>query len=445
MRGLKSAVVAAVWLAALPAHAADITNVLSSFDKDQPFGFDLQVSYDRLQHRALINRENHQLANPADPSSGGIIDVAEARFTEVNQKLPIRAAVGLWHDLELHATLPIVLLDARTWGYPGGGITSPGNSSVTNNCITGQGDYKCGTSAAAFPASYGTASGGSTGLGSAYRAGIGDLTVGAAWAPFNEKRDDTKPTWVIGFDYTYPLAGTINPSKATTTSNTGPLGDGVHRYRPYLAFSKRVGVIDPYVQMEAILPYNGPNYYSNCDSPSTQSYAANCGGGASANGGVPYWTRPTTGEQAPFIGKATFGAEFWAYDDPEHHQYVTIDLRGEGSFISDGRYYNEMSDALGKLLYTEQYFRVGGHIGINARAAQYVQVKLVAAYYHDTDHFLTNESVGQDLNGNGQVDLNNNSQEVSPNYDFRWDSVGRRFRISQVNDFEVSATGQLTF
>ncbi len=444
MPGLKSAVVAALSLAALPVHAADITNVLSSFDKDQPFGFDLQVSYDRLQHRALINRENHQLANPADPASGAILDVAEARFTEVNQKLPIRAAVGLWHDIELHATLPIVLLDARSWGYPGGSTpTNAGNSSVANNCVTGTGDYACGTAAAKFPASYGTASGASTGLGSAYRAGIGDLTVGLAYAPFNEKRDDTKPTWVIGFDYTYPLAPTINPSLPTSASNTGPVGDGVHKYRPYMAFSKRVGAIDPYVQLEAVLPYNGPNYYSNCATPSTQAFAADCNGGGALNGGTPYWTKSVTGQQAPYIGKATFGAEFWAYDDPEHHQYVTIDLRGEGSFVSDGRYYNEMSDALGKLLYTEQYFRVGGHIGINARAAQYVQLKIMAAYYHDTYHFLTNESVGQDLNGNGQVDLN--TQEVNPNYDFRWDSVGRRFRISQVNDFEVSATGQLTF
>jgi hypothetical protein len=427
MRGLALTALAAgslVWLAR-PANAAEITKVMSSFDKDMPFGLDLDVGYERDQRRGLINRENHQ--------DGTIEDVAELRYTEITQSLPIHLAVGLWHDLELHASLPIVLGDDRSWGYPGldstGHVVTDANTStVQNNCITPRGTYNCSDPAAGpiFKTP-----------GAAYRQGVGNLTVGAAFAPFSEKRDSSKPTWLIGFDYTYPLADAIDPTLATTSDKPGPLGDKVHRYTPYMAMSKRVGAIDPYIKIQAVIPVLGPDYYSNCDHPEKLAYAENCGTGP--------WDRPTTGEKPPYYGTAIFGAEFWAYDDPERHQAVTIDLRGVGTFVSEGRYYNELSDALGKLLYTEQYMTLGGQITVNARAAPYVQLQLTAGYYHDTDHFLTDESVGQDLDGNKEVDLDNHNHEINPTYDFRYDSVGRRFRISQVNVFTVAATGVLTF
>jgi hypothetical protein len=94
---------------------------------------------------------------------------------------------------------------------------------------------------------------------------------------------------------------------------------------------------------------------------------------------------------------------------------------------------------------------MGATFGINFRGAQFVELRLAASYWHDTDHFLTNENVGTDLSGDGKVDLPGSpdapdtSGEINPGYDFRWDGVGRRFRIGQVNDFEFSATGVLTF
>lgn len=422
MKGLAYAVVACSLLGALPAGAAEITRTISSFDPDMPFGFDLQVGYERAQHRALINRENHQ--------SNDIIDVAELRFTEVKQTLPIRLAIGLWHDLELHASLPIVLGDERTTGYPS--ITTDAESTVHNNCVSARGGYDCIANKAFYNPN-----------SEVHRGGLGDLTVGMAFGVFSEKRDDTKPTWVVGFDYTYPLADAIDPTKPTSSSNPGAIGDKVQRFMPYTGMSKRVGAIDPYIQISATLPRRLGGFYSNCDHPEKLAFAENCG--------QFDWTREETGVRAPYLGTLIFGAEFYAYDEPQKHQALTFDLRGTGIFVSEGRYYNEMSDQLGKLLFTEQYLRVGGTFGINARAAEYVQLKLAVAYFHDTDHFLTAENVGQDRNGNGRVDLpatptdKDTLGELNPNYDFRADSVGRRFRIGQVNDFNVSATGVLTF
>lgn len=429
MKGLAYALVAVLALSALPAGAAELTRTISGFDQGMqfPLGVDLQVSYERLQHRGLINRENHQ--------SGDIVDVAELRFTEIKQQLPIRLAIGLWHDLELHASLPIVLGWTRNFNYPS--ITDAAHSTVANNCVTARGDFKCGQAGNFYDPN-----------AEVHRSGVGDLTVGMAFAVLSEKRDDTKPTWVLGFDYTYPLASQLDPTVATSATSPGAIGDKVERFEPWMAMSKRVGMVDPYLKFSATLPHLIGGYYSNCDHPNKLAFPENCPGGGDPSAD---WTRQDTGEKPPYVGTLIFGAEFYAYDDPEKHQSFAIDLRGTGQFISEGRYYNEMSDQLGKLLYTEQYLHMGGTLAINARAAEYVELRLAASYFRDTDHFLTNENVGVDNNGNGRVDLpgapsdRDLTGEINPTYDFRWDSVGRRFRIGQVNDFYLSATGVVTF
>jgi len=429
MKGLAYAAAAVVLTATFPAQGAEITRTISGFEDNAsfPLGIDLQVGYDREQHRALINRENHQ--------SGDIVDVAELRLTETTQTLPIRLAIGIWHDLEIHAMLPIVLGWTREYGYPS--ITDNASSTVFNNCVTRTGGYDCATAGAFYNPN-----------NEVHRSGVGNLTVGTAFAVLSEKRDDTKPTWVIGFDYTFPLADAIDPALTTSPTSPGAVGDKVQRFTPYMAMSKRVGYVDPYLQFSASIPRILGGFYSNCDNPSTLAFPENCPGGGDANS---TWSRQDTGEDPPYYGTLVMGVELYAYDEPSKNQSLVVDLRGTGQFVSQGRYYNEMSDQLGKLLETEQYFHMGGTLGINARAAQYVELRLAASYFHDTDHFLTNENVGNDLNGNGRVDLPatpstpDNTGELNPNYDFRWDGVGRRFRISQVNDFYFSATGVLTF
>jgi hypothetical protein len=424
MRRLAFAGLVVSALASGPAQGAEITHTVSSFDKNRPFGIDLQVGYEREQRRALITREHHQ--------NGDVVDVAELRFTEIKQSLPIRLAVGLWHDLELHANLPIVLSDTREWGYPGldssgKPVTNDGNSTIRNNCVTPTGEYSCGTAGPIFGVP-----------GGAYRAGLSHLELGAAFAILSEKRDDTKPTWVIGFDYHFPmLAEAIDPTKPTSPDKTGSEGDRVHRFEPYMAFSKKVGFIDPYVKISASLPTLAPQTYSNCDHPELLAFGQNCG--------TSTWTRQETGIKPSYTGNLTFGAEFWAYDSPEKEQSVSFDFRGVGTFVSEGRDYNELSDALQRLNYTEQYFTLGGQFAVHAHAARYVALHIITSYMHDTDHFLTDEQVGKDLNGNAQVDLDNANKEINPAYDFRYDAVGRRFRVSQVNIFKVMAVGELAF
>src|SRR5207237_1028884 len=81
------------------------------------------------------------------------------------------------------------------------------------------------------------------------------------------------------------------------------------------------------------------------------------------------WDRSSTGVLPPLTGGLVFGSEFNAFEQPSLHQKVSLDLRLIADYVGPGRYYNEMSAILRKLLYTDDYLKVGGSIGINAHAS----------------------------------------------------------------------------
>jgi len=420
-------------------QAAEVTRVASSFELDDPFDLDLDVGFARTQRRSKITRERHQ--------ANHVADVIELRFYEVVQELPLSLSIGLFNDLQVSVGTSIVFNQDRMWGYPaldedGNPVTNDRNSTIYNNCLDERGqltDPNCrGDSFTGSVPIFGVP-------GQSYRGGLGDIQLGLRWAPLNDRKDESKPKWVLGFNYTVPTADVNNPSKGTSESDRGDIGERVHRFEFSTALSKRIGAIDPYVKIGYSLPVLGSGFYSNCDNPATLAYGTDTSSQAPG-------TRREPGIRPQHIGALTFGAEFFAYDDPARNQQVGIDIQLGGKYISEGRVYNELSDALGKLLYTEEYLTVGGSFGIYARAAEYVQLQLTASLYHDTEHFLTTEPVGKDLDGMCKgdasascVDLDNRQHEINPDFDFRYDMPGRRFRISETNVFTLMATGTLSF
>ena len=57
---------------------------------------------------------------------------------EIDQRLVIDARIGIWRDLELHYSVPVVLSQNRTWRYAAG--TDNSNSTIFNNCLQANGD-----------------------------------------------------------------------------------------------------------------------------------------------------------------------------------------------------------------------------------------------------------------------------------------------------------------
>lgn len=422
-----------------PGRAAEVTRVATAFEAQNPFDLDLSVGFSRTQRRGKITRERHQ--------DNHIADVIELRFMEIDQRLPLRLALGLFEDLELRVSTAVVFNQDRLWRYPGLDdqgrvITDAKNSTVTNNCIGLDGKVlnpDCAKSHVGAEPLFGVP-------GQSFRSGLANVTTGLTWAPMNDAKDDTKPKWAISFDYTAPTSTLAKPTALTNESSRGDVGDRIHRFAFATALSKKLGAIDPYAKVWYVLPSVGPGAYNNCGEFGLPllGYKQNCGQGP--------WTTVETGPKPPHLAGFLFGAEFYAFDEPARHQRVGFDLQLSGQYTSEGRFYNELSDALKKLLYTEEYLSVGGSFGIYARASEFVQLRLNASLHHETEHFLTDESVGKDVDGACKgdssqrcVDLDNRSADINPNFDFRYDMPGRRFRISEVNVFTIMATGAISF
>jgi hypothetical protein len=424
-----------VLLGAASAQAAELTRVASSLEDKDPFGMFMNFTYDRTQDRAKLVREWYQ--------AGTTEDISELRYTMIEQKLGIDLHIGLYKDIELHVGVPIVFGQDRSWGFAGG--TTADNTSLYRNCSLANGSL-CSTpgfgTGRLFDMDNGQAS---------YRGGLGDVTAGLAFAPFVQAKDDTKPTWVIRFDYTAPTSALLIPqnpvsgANMTSPTNRGGMGDGVHRYKFSTAVSKKLGgVFEPYFGIHYTLPYKSGKQYSNCDDLSNPAmgHPENCN--VMVNG-VQYWSRDQQGVQPQHVGGFVFGSELTLFERADRFQRFAFDIRGYGTYHSEGRLYNEMSDLFGKLMYTSDYAEAGGQAGIVAQAAEFILLRAYARFGYVTEHFLTYENIGQDHDGNGVVDVTTHPDELNPSYDFRTDRVGRRFRMQEESVFEIMVTVNFNF
>jgi hypothetical protein len=451
MRRLHGAFTALTLALAAPAGAAEISRVVSSGEPRAPFSMDLDVRWDRSVESATITREKSSAATSTIP--GGVVFQGDRlAYKRTRNAVVPRLAVGLWKDFEAHFEMPYVLGDDREWRYGSqyGNPTGPENSSIANNTIDAQGQPCSPSPCPLFPVP-------STG----YHGGkVGDLKAGLAWAIFNDRKDDTKPTWVLGMDLTAPTAAKWAPGMDRTPdtwespygvkANPGPFGEKIWKWDLYTVLSKRYRYVDPYLKAHAQFAFRSAATYSNCDAVKAATaptlLAQQMNSDAMANCAS---FGDDAGAQLPFVAGLTFGTEIVPYEDAREGQKVTLDFRLYGEATSKARFYNELSDATGKILQTGQYLEVGGLAGLYLRASKYVQLKAQASLATRTAHDLTGEALGRngstpalDPSGNGRT---LDPTQMNPNFDWRWDAPGRRFRISEVSLFELSFGALIMF
>ena len=428
------AVLAALTLGApFAASAADITRIASSFEDDDPFDLFIDVGFERTQTRAKIVREQ-LVPEGGDPNERPL--ASGLWYKGVDARLNLRTAFGLYRDLEFSFTLPLVFQQNERWDF-----TSNGSGTIVDTCVNASGELlsSCGGAASGDPKLFDIANGMPQ---ESFRGGLGNMHFGLAYAFFNQEKDETKPTWIVGLDYEAPTAKQRDPSVDTTDpDNRGNIGDRVHKYQIYTALSRRMGVAEPYFKAHYTIPVRGPGIYSNCD----QRNADPPNLGAPLNCDTGPWTRKETGIKAPQHLGMLFGLELVPFEKPQKHQKFALDVRGIGNYVGKGRYYNELSSALRKLLSSEDYFQVGGMLGVNAQAAESFTIRAAGTFLYNTDHTLTAEDIGQDLDGQGGVNVEPGSPELNPTFDWRYDLVSRRFRAVESTTFRFDLSATFSF
>ncbi|NMO22519.1 hypothetical protein HPC49_46130 [Pyxidicoccus fallax] len=424
------AVLAALTLGApFAASAADITRIASSFEDDDPFDLFIDVGFERTQTRAKIVREQLTFGGSDSaerPLAPGLW------YKGVDARLNLGLAFGLYRDLEFSFKLPLVFQQNERWD-----VTSDGSASVVNTCVDASGTLlpECAGGSTVGVPLFGLPQ-------ESFRGGLGNLHFGLAYAFFKQEKDPSKPTWIVGLDYEAPTAKQRDPSVDTTDpDNRGNIGDRVHKYQIYTAFSRRIGVAEPYFRAHYTIPVRGPGIYSNCDQAATNPGNL----GAPENCGTGPWTRKELGIKAPSQLGILFGLELVPFERPQKSQKFALDLRGIGNHVGKGRYYNELSSALRKLLTSEDYFQVGGMLGVTASAAESFTIRASGTFLYNTDHTLTAEDLGQDIDGNGSVDVETNPSELNPTFDWRYDLVSRRFRAVESTTFRFDLSATFSF
>ena len=424
-------------LGALPAaRAAQVTDVLDAFDGERIWDGALAIRYERIERRSKILREwacqsdnalgGTTTASPLCPGGNAVLDTEQLNFSESLNILDIDLRLGLWHDLEFFATVPVIM----GWSSE---LTFADGVSGANSLVS--------------PVVDDSTSGGTQILSlfgvpnsSASRVGIGDLVLGFRWQPVNEERDPSMPSWMIGLSYIAPTG------EARTAGGTG-VGSAVHALRIETAISRRFGIVDPYLKL------GGTLRFPTSDGPFKHERTTQ--------------TLVSPGHTIDF----ELGTELYAWRLPsETESYLSIDVALTAGLTFEGREFTELFDALGSsgcgpdnncnetryargekvngldrrtdgVTDVEQYADLGARIGVTYRPMEHFKVKFDFDYAHTTDHFITFADAGRDLDLDGRVERRNAANqgvnEYNPFYNDHYDSFGKRFRVSDKHTYTI--------
>lgn len=325
---------------------SEITNVVDAFDGDDQFDLSLTLGYQQTWKSAKIRRETFidqgGLAGGGYTASG--LNVAE--YSESTARLNTKAEIGIFKDLALIIRLPIILSNDRELKSLEGSDKQAG--------VVAMGEP--GEQLFTIP------------FKSPTRSGIEYLALGLDFGIMNQYRDATKPTWVFGFEGRFNVSEPMHACSESTSGLNLPgtrqvkcaqLGDidrdgqpneffddtngdniqldsakagsreaGVSRGTTALEvhtyLSKRIKYIEPYGGFKALFEFqNESSDYGQSD------------------------LKGSLVNHPPLRGTIVMGLNVIPWEVRDQFQRVSLDFRFSGTYVSEGRDYSELFDALG--------------------------------------------------------------------------------------------------
>ncbi|HMJ15960.1 MAG TPA: hypothetical protein VK524_31305 [Polyangiaceae bacterium] len=324
------------------AEPAEITQVVDAFDGDDQFDLHLSLGYQHTWKRAQIRRES-SIVQPGLSFGGYTEDTLQiASYQETTSRLNTRAEIGLFRDVALIVRVPIILANDRKLEGASG---SESQQSTRLVGLPGEQLFR-------LP------------FTSPTRSGVEYLAVGADVAIMNQFRDSTKPSWVVGLEGRFSVSEPMHacnkkpsalnvvseqiecaePSDINRNGVSGEFQDaegndlegsfsggrsaGVSRGTTALELhtylSKRIKYVEPYAGFRALFEFqNGSSDYGSTDFE-----------GSIVN-------------HPPLQGTLLVGTNIIPWEVRDSHQRIAIDVRASGTYVSEGRDYSELFDALG--------------------------------------------------------------------------------------------------
>jgi len=329
-------------LASPPVPDVEGTEIASAFDEGDPVDVFVTVNYAYEARRAAMKRE----ATGRLPSTATDVPVPIVRdliFKQNRHILTPRVAVGVFHDLELNAALPIVLSDTRTFSFdqtadpcvlppdPDPTCINASNSTTLLDGILPSNATSMGYDADNPTVGFNPATDTMVFRG-VDRSGLDQVHFGIAWAPLNQERDDTKPTWVIGAELRYSIGQIAKFNRMDPDAQNG-VSSGVHQFRAYTTLSKRTTWSEPFVDFWWMAPVG----YRGNDPPVPGSRYP-------TNKGTQFWDVGFGSESKEMQQQAGvhFGFEAIPWENPREQQRISLEFSGRVEAHFEGRGYSEM-------------------------------------------------------------------------------------------------------
>jgi len=328
----------------------DVVDVIDAFDDDNGDPFDIQVTlgFQYLSKRARIMRES-AIYTPGLTTGGYTSKLLEVgQYVETTSRLTPRLDIGLYKDLAIYTRIPIVLSNSRR-------IDEPDEAAGNIAAVTGGAP---GETLFTLP------------FQAPDRSGVEYVAVGLDLGIFNQARDRTKPTWILGAEARIsagepmsacnvnPASGEIECAHEGDINRNGtqeedptddpaglpnlfdedgrPLeseaieerGPGITRgtvgLEIHTLMSKRLKYIEPYGGFKALFEFQQSE--SGLDVTDAEGVLVN---------------------HPPIIGTVMVGMMIHPWENREKFGRLTFDVRFEGEYHSEGRDYGELYDALG--------------------------------------------------------------------------------------------------
>jgi hypothetical protein len=475
---------------------ADLLQVVDSFDDDDLFDLNLSLGYQHTWKNAKIYRETAIAQNGLSAGGFTASNMSVAKYDQSTARLNTRADIGVYKDIALVVRMPVILSDDRELKSEGGGVPSIVLAGMPGEQLF------------ALP------------FKAPSRSGIEYLALGMDFGLMNQARSPTKPTWILGgevrLNVSEPMhacnesAGFekgLNQTDAEQVScaypndidrdeltgepefedpetglqlDDGPGGQrkpGVSRGTTGLAFhtylSRRVKYIEPYGGFDVLFEF--PTSKSDYQQTDLEGSLVN---------------------HPPLRGSMVVGISVMPWEIRDAFQRLTIDGRFTGTYVSEGRDYSELFDALGssdapslrnpnfsdymqnpnasadrypsvvnpasqKVYYTglsdvQQHGEYMFQISATYQAGQYVKFNVGGAYTLIQGHFITfdqacNPDFDNDATKSGPCRSGSPSDPAgafqatgipNPNYRKPINDPGRRFKVDDVNGLDawISAT-----
>lgn len=450
------------------------TDVVDAFDDDDIFDVNISVGYERTWEFGTVQRQVPDAS--MDPSVGdGRMsqhwnDIANYELGR--NQLNFGLDVGIFRDLAVYARLPLILSDDRS-------LSRVGNQDPSGFL-------------AADPGGEGNPPLFSVPFRSPTRSGVDYMVAGLAWSITNQHRDRYVPTWMVMLEGQFNLG---DPMRACGTSATtmGPNGaapgtvpDGTMQCGN--AFSNPTGNLSPGVgrgynslrfetrssyRYESIEPYAGLAFQIGWPGYSGSQFLP--------EGNLQGYIN----QIPPIQGRFTVGTAIIPWEDREHYQRFTIDLRFVGDYVSEGHDYSPLFDALGSssnpyltnpnlegqpflsgdpatestsglalvnfygLTDTQSHGRFGGTLTLEMRAARYVRFSLATGFLYSMPYVITqadacNPNVSQTAVTDERLIGTCRGGIINPAHRPAIDLPGQRFRMQGTTtvDLNIYVTAQ---